>query len=403
MRPSSAILAAAPVALAASVLGLAGAAGGCSSSSGASAAFDASEDYSVPPVEAGGGDGSALPDVDAGPPVVLPRIYLVNASPDAQLLRFCLAAGPPDDAGAVVVAGGMPAWPDQVGPQPSLAGLPPGFGMPFDAHGLDLDALTIDVFALQGANPIVAPNNATTGLDGGNDGALELTCEGLIGSDGLGTASDAGGVLQPGRDFWRLATLPAGMLGHGTTWLAAVTGCVPGETSAAALCPAGYDATAGDLTLATWQLDTTTTAPAGALGAQLVQASSEWDDLASASGGVVSAGFVLPGDGGQVLLATDAGFGALQPATLAQVPGLTFDGTSSFFAQITGADGGPVAPTPLSWTLPAVQAPAWPGAVPEAGVLRDGAGFVFVLVGNPLAPAGSGHTAQALAFPVGNP
>ena len=256
---------------------------------------------------------------------------------------------------------------------------------------------------LPSTNPLVAQNTA----DGGIDGGLELACEDLVGNDGLGAASDAGPGLVPGRDFWDLGTIAVGTLGHGTTWLAAVTGCIPGEGNAAALCPAGDDATAGDLGLATWALDTTTTATAGSeagtMGAQLAQASSEWDDLARARGGALAAGFALPGDAGTVWLASDAGFGALQPHALAQVAGLTFDGTSSFVAQITGVDGGAVAPTPLSWTLPSVQAASWPGAAPDAGVLRDGAGFVFVLVGNPAADAGAGHAARVLALPVSGP
>jgi hypothetical protein len=374
---------------------------GCSSSSGGSApAQDASVDASVPPVEAGE-DGPLPPDAttDAGAPVVPPRVYVVNASPDAPPLRFCLGFGAPGEGGAVVVGGGLAASPDQASPGRALAGLYPGAAMVLDDHGVDLDSLTVTVLALDATNPLVAQNTA----DGGVDGGLELACEDLVGNDGLGAASDAGPGLVPGRDFWDLGTIPIGTLGHGATWLAAVTGCVPGEANAAALCPAGYDATAGDLGLATWALDTTTTATAGALGAQLAQASSEWDDLAHAAGGVTAAGFAGTGDAGTVWLATDAGFGALQPHALAQVAGLTFDGASSFVAQITGVDGGAVAPTPRSWTLPSVQAASWPGAVPEAGVLRDGAGFVFVLVGNPAADASVGHAAQVLALPVGGP
>jgi hypothetical protein len=407
MRVSSLVAAPLVLVVGGLVAALAGT-GGCSSSSGGSSpAVDASEDYSVPPVEAGGDDGPALYDVDAGPPVVFPRVYVVNASPDAPPLRFCLGFGAPGEGGAVVVGGGLSASPDQAMAGFALPGLYPGYGMPLDDHGVDLDTLTVSVFALDATSATVAANTA----DGGIDAAIEAPCEALIGNDGLGAASDAGGLLRPGRDFWNLGTLPMGVLAHGTTWLAAVTGCVPGETNAAALCPAGYDANAGDLQLMTWPLDTTTQVAAGSIGAQLVQASSEWDNFARAAGGVTSAGFLAAsGDAGTALpIATDAGFGALQPATLAQVPGVAFDGTASFYAQITGADGGAVAPTPLGWPLPAVQAMSWPGAAPDAGVLRDGAGFVFVLVGNP-APAtpdagvtDGGHAAHVLAFPVSNP
>ncbi len=437
MRPSRAIrgrlrrcAAALTVALAAVVLGGV-ASGGCGSSSGGtSPTSDASADYSVPPIEAGE-EGPATVDVDAGPPPLLPRIFLVHASPDAPPLRFCLATASGDGGGEVAVGGGLSATPNQAVGGFALPGIYPGFGGPFDEHGLDLDTLTLVVFALDATNPLVSASTAAASLDGGADASLEAPCEALIGSDGLGTTSDAGGVLQPGRDFWNLGTIPAGALGHGTTRLAAVTGCVPGETSAATLCPADYDPSTGDLRLLTWSLDDATTVDAGVLGAQFAQASSEWDDFARVAGGITSAGFLVPGDGGaaeagdaaslvQVPFAGDAGFGTLQPAALALVPGLAYDGTTAFFAQIT-ADGGPLAPTPLGWPLPAVQALSWPGAVPDAGVLRDGAGFVFVLVGNPAvtafyvnpvdggpaaADAGgvfNGHAPHVLAFPVANP
>ncbi len=437
MRPSRAArgrfrrcAAATTVALAAVVLAVASS-GGCGSSSGGSAPTnDASADYSLTPIEAGQ-DGPTTLDVDAGMPALVPRIFVVHASPDAPPLRFCLATASGDGGGEVAVGGGLSATPDEAVAGFALPGIYPGFGGPFDAHGLDLDTLTLVVFALDATNPLVSAGAPAAGVDGGNDASLEAPCEALIGGDGLGTTSDAGGVLQPGRDFWNLGTLPAGSLGHGTTWLAAVTGCVPGETSAATLCPAGYDPATGDLRLLTWSLDDVTPVDAGVLGAQFAQASSEWDDFARVAGGTTSAGFLVPADGGAadagdaasfvpIAFAGDAGFGSLQPATLARVPGLAFGGTTAFFAQIT-ADGGPAAPTPLAWSLPAVQALSWPGAVPDAGVLRDGAGFVFVLVGNPAvtaiyvnpadggpeaADAGgvfNGHAPHVLAFPVANP
>jgi hypothetical protein len=435
MRPSRAVrgrfrrcAAALTVALAVVLLGGA-VSGGCGSSSGGgSPTSDASADW-VTPIEAGK-DGPTL-DVDAGTPLLLPRILVVHASPDAPPLRFCLATASGDDGGGVAVGGGLSAAPDQAVGGFALPGIYPGFGGPFDEHGLDLDTLTLVVFALDATNPLVSASTAAASVDSGIDASLEAPCEALIGSDGLGTTSDSGGLLQPGRDFWNLGTIPAGSLGHGTTWLAAVTGCVPGETNAATLCPAGYDPAAGDLRLLTWSLDDVTTVDGGVVGAQFAQASSEWDNFARVAGGVTSAGFLVPGDGGaadagdaasfvQIPFAVDAGFGTLQPATLALVPGLAYDGTTAFFAQIT-ADACPVAPTPLGWSLPAVQALSWPGAVPDAGVLREGAGFVFVLVGNPAVtavyvnpadggPAGvdgggvfNGHAPHVLAFPVANP
>lgn len=331
------------VALAAVVLGGAGS-GGCGSSSGGSApTSDASADSWVAPVEAGQ-DAPATLDVDAGTPLLVPRIFVVHASPDAPPLRFCLATASADGGGEVAVGGGLSATPDQAASGFALPGIYPGFGAPFDEHGLDLDTLTLVVFAVDATNPLVSASTADASVDAGIDASLEAPCEALIGSDGLGTTSDAGGVLQPGRDFWNLGTIPAGTLGHGTTWLAAVTGCLPGETNAATLCPADYDPAAGDLRLLTWSLDDVTAVDAGMLGAQFAQASSEWDDFARVAGGITSAGFLVPADAGAadagdaasfvpIPIVGDAGFGTLQLATLALVPGLLFDGTTAFFAQ----------------------------------------------------------------------
>jgi hypothetical protein len=109
------------------------------------------------------------------------------------------------------------------------------------------------------------------------------------------------------------------------------------------------------------------------------------------------------------------------------VPGLTFDGTSAFYAQVIDSTGLPVSPTPIGWPLTStasqpvsVTSFGWGGAVPDGGALRNGAGFVFVLVGNPAAtslyvspvdggPADgadsgvlNGHYPHFLAFPVAN-
>lgn len=400
---------------------------------------DASED-----LREGGADGAS--DLDAAPPAAPPAVYIVNASPDAPPLRFCLglAAG---DGGAVVVAGGLPASPDQAAPGAAIAGLYPGLAGVLPDHGLDLDTLSLHLFALDATNPAVAANAADGGA--GPEGGLEAPCEALIGGDGLGAATDAGPPLVRGRDYFDVASLPAGMLGHGTTWLVAVTGCMPGEPGAAALCPVPYDLVAGNLSARIWQLDTATTVDPGALGVQVAQASSEWDNLARASAGAVSAGFLVPSDGGgaldAVVLGGDAGdamapaspetgyisvpiaaglkLGDLAPGRLASAAGLAYGGSTAFVAQVTSAADAAVLPTPRVWPLPAVQALSWPGAVPdEAGVLRDGAGFVFVLLGNPAVSgwyvnptdggpssgpdAGgvfNGHAPHVLALPVAHP
>lgn len=419
-----------------------------SSSSSGSGAGDGGGGDSTVVMEEAGSDGNVLPDVVPGPAVVVPRAYVVHASPDAPPLRFCLGFGAPSDGGVARVAGALRALPDAPAPGFPRAGVYPGYAARFDDHGLDLSTLTIEVFALDATAAPVASSTS-----GGVDGGGETPCEALIGSDGLGATSDAGGVLRPGVDYWSVGVLPQGMLAHGSTWLLALTGCVPGEANAAALCPAGYDANAGNLSLVAMQLDTITTPSTNGIDVQFAQASSEWDNLGRARAATTSAGFLVPldaatadanandaasGDAGgaspgdaagpatpwagyvPIEVADDAGFGGLVPAKLADVPGALVPG-AAFYAQLTDPAGNAVPPSPVGALLPDVLAFTWPSGVPDAGVLRAGAGFVFVLVGNPAVTPGlvnpadggavgadaggvpNGHAPHFLALPVANP
>ena len=374
----------------------------CSESGTVAGTADASSDATTGPE--GGEDRASIPfDVEAGSLASVPKIYFVHASPDAPPLRFCLGLGPPSEAGVFLVGGGLPAAPAAAAPGYPLAGLYPGAGIAFDDHGIDLDTL-VGVFALDATNAAVIAST--------DDGGTVVPCEGLIGSDGLGTTTDAGGVLRPGRDYWWVGTIPMAAPDQVTTLLAAVTGCVPGDPDASALCPGGYDPGEGNLRLLAWPLDTATTVEAGSIGAQFVQASSEWEAFRQASGGVATvAGFLVPGDGGvpeagpdastspwssSTLLPVtlDAGFGSLSPPTLASIAGIALDGSTAFGVEVTSATGAAVPPTPFGLPLPAGLSP--------------GTGFAFVLVGNPASSIDEGgvlegHSPHVLAFPVANP
>jgi hypothetical protein len=196
---------------------------------------------------------------------------------------------------------------------------------------------------------------------------------------------------------------------------------MPGEaaTHAASLCPAPYDATSGNLTLDLWELDDATAVPSGALGAQVAQASSAWDDFARGQHGAITVGFIASGsaeagagdaqtsidssaaeldaagDAGEgpaedaavasTVVASDVAFGQLAPTKLALVSGVTFDGTTSLLAQVANSADSAVTFT-AAWPLPIIPTLDWPATPPDAGALRDGAGFVFVLLGDPNAP-----------------
>jgi hypothetical protein len=120
---------------------------------------------------------------------------------------------------------------------------------------------------------------------------------------------------------------------------------------------------------------------------------------------------------------TGAHFGDLQPTSLAPVTGVTYDGTSDFFAVALGPDGGVLdlggQPGVAALPLTTIQQLTYGPVTPDGGALRNGAGFVFMLLGNPTEPAFvndagapaapdaggrfNGYTAHFLAFPVANP
>jgi hypothetical protein len=267
-------------------------------------------DSSTPTVDAhmsidSGVEDTAVGDAgeaEAAAQPVHPKVYLVNAAVDplAPPLRFCFGLGNPTDGGLVQVQDSIPPFPDtRLSPAFPIAGLFPGFGGSVSTapklDTFDLTLLTVSLYAID------ATKIAADTADGGPDGGAEVVCEGLIGTDALGTASAAGGgTLTLGTDYWYLGTVSAGQLPHGSTWIAAVAGCVPGETvdnvpfcGGPPTLPA-YSAAAGNLTLIPWQLDSTTdvlAADGGALviGAQFANASPSWDYAVMANGGTTTA------------------------------------------------------------------------------------------------------------------
>jgi hypothetical protein len=362
------------------------------------------------------------------------KVFLVHAAVDplAPPLRFCFGVDNSGNGSAVTVAGKIPPFPDyKVSPLAPVAGLPPGFGGSTATSptlkAFDLAALPIALYAV---NAIKIANDTA---DGGPDGGAEVPCENLIGSDAKGSVDGGTGTLALGTDYWYLGSIPKGTLAHGTTWVAAVAGCAPGESgTAAALCGASYNATTGNLKLVPYQLDNTTVVAADAgIGAQFAQASSQWDGvvLGSLGGAGTVAGFLLPNattsDAGAdaapaspytpfpITGATPAkDDGNLYPTKLATVHGATFDTNTLFFAESVAADGGtsfvPPGCTPgvsCAGILPMSTIAALSGST-----FANGQGYVFMLVGDPNeAPftddAGTfnGKFVHFLAFPTSNP
>ncbi|HEY5242587.1 MAG TPA: hypothetical protein VIJ22_14005 [Polyangiaceae bacterium] len=379
-------------------------------------------------------------DADAGKPPNA-KVYIVHAAADplATPLRFCFGVNP-TDAGTSTVTGSINPFPDFVTVPGGIAGLYPGFGGSTASSpalkAFDLSILTIELYAIDATQ--ISQDTA----DGGPDGGPEVPCEKLIGSDGLGAAagggtSAAGGTLVLNKQFWSLGTIGSGTLNHGETWVAAVTGCFPGEdANEADFCPTSpaYSNATGNLSFKAWQLDNSTAVAADAgIGAQFGNASPAWDTVNAQAGGVTTAaGFwieTLPvtpeggtgedgGDAGDAAAtdggdsgATDAGapgptltllpitgtgtYGTLSPAKLATVPVPLNVPTAGFFSAFIGGDAGAIyfppggcqpgvsCASPFLLPLPAIDQ-ITNGTVTSEFV--NGKGYAFILVGDPLDP-----------------
>jgi hypothetical protein len=349
-------------------------------------------------------DGGA--EAEAGPAPVHGKLLLVNASAYAPSLRFCYgfvhtaADGGP---GPITIAKSAPAPNDVLGVPPGTGGSAP------DTTANDLSAQTINLYAINAAKL------ATTATLP-DAGAAELTCDELIGADAL--AADGGGLgLTQGIDYWSLGVLPAGTIANGSTTLAAVIGCAPGNadpTSIAVNCPSGYSAATGSLALWYKTLDTTTVIDGGSIGAQFAFLSYpfKYEAAATLNSEAAFAGFYetnfvpvpVPdagADGGDGGAASDAApqfipveslvpvaapvlystFPNFLPPTLVSAAGVKYDGTSGFVVTALGTDGGGTSfsvPIPL----PTIHDLSWgPGS--DAGVFQNGNGYVFILVGDP--------------------
>ncbi|HEY1693711.1 MAG TPA: hypothetical protein VGG39_16205 [Polyangiaceae bacterium] len=415
---------------------------GCSGddNNGSSGGTDAGGDHTTSDSSSGGQDSSPAQDTgtkpdtgsssggnDAGPP---PKVYLANAAVDplAPPLRFCFGIAQSADGGGVAVpAAGIDAFPDApVSAQFPIAGLFPGFGGSTSSSAqlsaFDLSTLTISLYAIDATH--IANDTAA----GAPDGGKEIPCEGLIGTDAQGTKGTGGGILTPGTDYWYAGTIPActlsptSCLAHRDTFVVAVTGCVPNETgAAAALCGPTYSATAGNLSLVAYELDTTTVIDAG-IGAQFANASGQWDGVGTASGaagtvagfwtlttpeagtseaGSDDAGDAAPADAGPPSPVFTPSIIAMPPNTAfpkitspaVQVPFVGYDETSGFFSAYASATGtlvevppgctpGVSCVSPTALPLPIIDEYT-NGSAADGGTFALGNTVGFVLIGDP--------------------
>jgi hypothetical protein len=389
-------------------MGVAAGCGGGDNSGGGGGMEAGMQDHSVtdsPVTPETGGQETGVhetgADVEAGPVIPNAKVYLVHAatSPLAPPFRFCF--GLPTGDASITTPSGFDPFPDTVlSPAFKVAGLYPGFGGSVTDSPkikvIDLSTIAIALFAIDATK--IAGDTA----DGGPDGGAEVPCEQLIGT----TPLSSNGSLKLGTDYWYVGSVAKGTFLKGTTWLAAVTGCPPGEDPTnAAFCPQPYDMTNGNLTLKTFQVDNTTAvADGGMIGAQFANTSSAWDTVLTLNSGVATAagfwsivpitgdagttteggteagtseagpGEAGPGEGGAseggaseagqpeaggmdasleggqppatelkfTPITTSGSFGTLSPMKLVSEPLPAYGNTAGFFASMVGADGGTI-------------------------------------------------------------
>jgi hypothetical protein len=341
--------------------------------------------------------GDAGKDAEAAAPAVPPRVFLVNASPDSHLaaLRFCFGVGP---MGSTYSVFGYPALPDTANPGAPYPGLFAGTGGEFKSPvaGIDLGSLTLTLYAVNAANPMLIENTA----DGGTGtGGAEQTCDVLLGATG------DGGTLVPGQDYWQLTTIPQGTLKDQTNYVVAITGCLAGlpfdgGAGMGAYCGTDYSPTAGNVKITTFQLDNTTALDGGSIGVQFAHASTPF--AAAAGQAPADAGpwfqaggaFTItapPADAGpeagrgiaQFPILAQMSFGTVTQTTLTPFSGLDFSGASGVFVTVANLQH-VQAMQPVAEPFPVVTELTYGASpVPDGGAPQNGKGFAFVLVGDP--------------------
>jgi hypothetical protein len=324
-----------------------------------------------PPTDSGGTDART----EAGPTPTPAKIQIVNAATDlgpgsdvnlaGNPLRACYGVGT-TEANAQVAS--LSPLPDTAtGTQP-FPGVFAGTGGPVPSSGIDLSGLVLVPYILNAAKlQALTAAGTIQGRDGGVPGT---SCRDIF-------VGDAGGALTEGVDYWKLPSIPAGVLLSGKSFILLLTGCSGNATQPAAKCGPGFTSSTpnGNLKATVYELDKTSAVGPDKLGAQFIHASAPALALISDAGFVP--GFVV-GDAG---LSLDAGYRPISNNqvvpflnSITAVSQNTVDLANDNFAVYP--DGGPV-----SFNFPTIKATS---VGLEAGSpYKNGAAFTFIALGDP--------------------
>lgn len=324
---------------------------------------------------------------DAKPPAAAPaKIQIVNAATDLgpsadiggnNLVRICFAS-----SGVVVTAPPLPNVATDVGGNTLPPGIPIGLGGAVPSFGLPLDTIAITPYVMNGKTLFGKKNYSGTG-------GTEVSCDKLV-----GTGATAGAATE-NVDFWKLPDIPAGTLKSGKSYVLVLSGCAGDSAAPAVKCGAGFTAGAagpGNLKVTVMELDNATTVPGSSIGVQFIHAAYPSDPVlavaaggnrlpvqpgvAESDGGLAASPYRFIADGDPVAVGQGTALTTMENVTLASelapspaaYQNAAFRATALKLAQITA----------LSYPNPTGGSPI----IPDGGEYRNGAGFVFIAVGD---------------------
>jgi hypothetical protein len=340
-------------------------------------------------------DGSTQDQKAPGPAPA--KIQIVNAAtdlgPDADLagnnlVRICFAS-----SGVVVTAPPLPNEAVVVGGNTLPPGIPVGLGGSVPSFGLPLDTINITPYVMNGKSLFAKGNFKGTG-------GTEVACDKLVG------AGAPAGALTENVDYWKLGDIPAGTLKSGGSFALVLSGCAANTTVDATKCGPNFTAGAagpGNLKVTVYGLENATTIPGTSIGVQFIHAATPSEPVLANALGAGQRLPVQPGiaqsDGGAYQFIGDGGAVALGQATaLSQLQGVTL--ANELAPSPAAYQAAAFRPTALP--LATIQALSYPtGVIPAGGEYKNGAGYVFIAVGdltaapyvdNTGAPADAGGT-----------
>lgn len=394
--------------------------------------------------DTGGGGDTGTPDTgkpDTGTDSSTPepaKIIVVHAATDYGpgnpngMVRVCYATKTASDPDFVVSPlAPLPHSVEDGGALP-IPGIPIGTGGPFPSTGLPLEGISIRPYVISAAAL------AGRGIVGTTGAAATARCNRLLQPGFVpdaGFANDAGALVE-NDDFWRLADIPAGTFKNGKTYILGIYGCtqdVDGTNGAGfgGKCGPNLDGTGafapdggkgpGNLKIVVLELDATTTVAATEMGIQVANLSPQVELYKTQVGLAPFAPVVANGDDAgpdaatKKFISPDGGeqeipFVANPTAATPMVKVTGIVSNQGYFAANDTRNSIPLemfVPLPMNNSVgkqPSIQI-LTQGKANATELYVNGKSYTFVLVGDPLPPAGSTtgagqtRTVHFLGFP----